>query len=52
MKLAISNIAWDRHDDLTIFEMLRKFGVQGVEIAPTKIWPSSHDAFISYYTNC
>jgi D-psicose/D-tagatose/L-ribulose 3-epimerase len=40
MKLAISNIAWEKHDDLTIFEMLRKYGVQGVEIAPTKIWPS------------
>jgi D-psicose/D-tagatose/L-ribulose 3-epimerase len=40
MKLCISNIAWDADEDAAIAELLRQFGVQGVEIAPTKIWPN------------
>lgn len=39
MKLAVSNIAWSRHDDPTIFAMLRELGVKGIEIAPTMVWP-------------
>ena len=39
MKLAVSNIAWEIHDDPGIFSILRESGVQGIEIAPTKIWP-------------
>lgn len=39
MKLAISNIAWDRHDDPGILELLRVNGVSGIEVAPTKLWP-------------
>lgn len=38
MKLSISNIAWDRHDDPQILSVLTNCGVQGIEIAPTKIW--------------
>ena len=39
MPLAVSNIAWDPHDDGEIFPLLRMLGVEGVEVAPTKIWP-------------
>lgn len=40
MKLAISNIAWETHDDPAVLAVLRHCGVTGIEIAPTKIWPS------------
>jgi sugar phosphate isomerase/epimerase len=35
-RLAVSNIAWEPHDDDAIAEVLRREGVSGVEIAPTK----------------
>lgn len=44
MKLAVSNIAWDIHNDPNIFSLLRKNGVQGIEIAPTKVWPDWNGA--------
>ncbi len=44
MKLAISNLAWDRGDDFEIAELLRSMGINGVEIAPTKIWEKPLDA--------
>ena len=39
MRLAISNIAWEKYDDHEIFQILRAGGVEGIEVAPTKIWP-------------
>jgi len=44
VKLAVSNIAWEIHDDPGIFSLLRKNGVQGIEIAPTKVWPDWNGA--------
>jgi len=44
MKLAISNIAWERHDDPQVLQKLREYGVTGIEVAPTKIWPDWEDA--------
>ncbi len=38
MKLAISNIAWEQHDDPTILELLTANNVTGIEVAPTKLW--------------
>lgn len=38
-KLAISNIAWQQHDDPQVLSMLRSNGVTGIELAPTKVWP-------------
>ena len=35
---SVSNIAWDRHDDPAVFRLLSKYGVNGIEIAPSKIW--------------
>ncbi len=40
MKLAVSNIAWDKHDDLNVLTELLNLGVKGIEVAPTKIWPN------------
>lgn len=39
MKIAISNIAWERHDDPRVLNTLRDYGVSGIEVAPTRIWP-------------
>jgi D-psicose/D-tagatose/L-ribulose 3-epimerase len=39
MRLAISNIAWPAERDGEIADWLPRLGVQGVEIAPTKVWP-------------
>lgn len=38
MKLCISNIAWETSDDAAIFSILRKCGIEFLDIAPTKIW--------------
>jgi D-psicose/D-tagatose/L-ribulose 3-epimerase len=38
MKLAISNIAWEQHDDPVILQLLKTNGVTGIEVAPTKLW--------------
>ena len=39
MKLAISNIAWDSHEQDAVLALLRDRGVGAIEIAPTKLWP-------------
>ena len=38
-KFAVSNIAWTCHDDPAILALLQKYGVAGIEVAPSKIWP-------------
>ncbi len=40
MKLAVSNIAWDARDDENAYVLLQSKGVQGIEIAPTRVWPA------------
>ena len=37
MKLSISNIAWDIKDNDKVFQLMKKYGYSGLEIAPTKI---------------
>jgi len=37
MKLTISNIAWRSQDDADIYALLRTFGIDAIEIAPTRI---------------
>jgi sugar phosphate isomerase/epimerase len=39
MKLSISNIAWDPHEEEDVISLLQNNGVSGIEIAPTKLWP-------------
>jgi sugar phosphate isomerase/epimerase len=38
VNVAISNIAWDRHEDEPVRGVLESHGVKGVEVAPTKVW--------------
>jgi D-psicose/D-tagatose/L-ribulose 3-epimerase len=44
MKLAVSNIAWPITQDEQVADLLLHFGITGVEIAPTKIWPNPLEA--------
>lgn len=39
MRFAFSNIAWTPHDSPSVLRLLCEHGVQGIEIAPTKVWP-------------
>ena len=41
MKLSISNIAWAAEHDAEMYQYLRKSGFQGLEIAPTRIFPEA-----------
>jgi len=44
MNLAISNIAWQSHEENAIADLMQQLGIRGVEIAPTKIWSSPLEA--------
>ncbi len=44
MRLAVSNIAWPAGADAAAATLLTRHGVQGVEIAPTKVWPKPLEA--------
>lgn len=39
MKLSISNIAWLPEQDRQVYEIMKKNGFSGLEIAPTRIFP-------------
>jgi D-psicose/D-tagatose/L-ribulose 3-epimerase len=39
MKLGVSNLAWDPTATDQAFELLRNYGAEGVEVAPTRIAP-------------
>jgi sugar phosphate isomerase/epimerase len=39
MRLAVSNLAWPAQQDDAAFDLLASLGVQGVEVAPTKLAP-------------
>lgn len=41
MKLSISNIGWTVEQDNQIYEMMKKYGFKGLEIAPTRIFQES-----------
>ena len=43
MNLAISNLAWDSKSENSLLKKLKNLGVQGIEIAPTKIWATWDD---------
>lgn len=47
LKLAVSDIAWAQHDDPAVFSLLKQYGVSGIEVAPTKVWPNWEGATIS-----
>ena len=39
MKLSISNIAWTKEQDEQVYHLMEKYQFQGMEIAPTRIFP-------------
>lgn len=39
MRLSISNIGWEVQNDDTVYELMKKYGYSGLEIAPTRIFP-------------
>jgi D-psicose/D-tagatose/L-ribulose 3-epimerase len=39
MRLAMSNIGWEQHDDPQVWALLRAHRFTGIEVAPTKVWP-------------
>ncbi len=41
MKLAVSNIAWTKEQDRDVFERMHALGFEGLEIAPTRIFPEA-----------
>jgi len=41
MNLSISNIAWDKVNDESVFGMMKTYGFTGLEIAPTIIFPEN-----------
>jgi D-psicose/D-tagatose/L-ribulose 3-epimerase len=44
MRLAISNIAWDPSEDEIIVELLRRFGIDAIDVAPGKYFPEPSKA--------
>ena len=44
MRLAISNIAWETFEDETIATMLKRFGINAIDIAPGKYFPEPANA--------
>lgn len=41
MKLSISNIGWSSENDAAVYELMKKYGYSGLEIAPTRIFPEA-----------
>ena len=41
MKLAISNIAWTMEQDARMYNLMKRLGYEGLEIAPTRIFPQN-----------
>lgn len=41
MKLSISNIGWSVEQDETAYALMKKYGYDGLEIAPTRIFPKN-----------
>lgn len=41
MKLAISNIAWNKSMDVSVYKIMKKYGFAGLEIAPTRIFQNN-----------
>jgi len=39
VKLSVSNIAWDNRELAKYLDLLRTLGCDGVEVAPSRVWP-------------
>jgi D-psicose/D-tagatose/L-ribulose 3-epimerase len=51
VRLAISNIAWDISEDTYVAELLGKFGVDAIDVAPGKYFPDPANAKDEDITN-
>lgn len=38
MRLSISNIAWDKADDLKVYDIMKSYGVTGLDVAPARVF--------------
>jgi sugar phosphate isomerase/epimerase len=47
MQLAVSNLAWPPEQDEPVARLLQNIDVQGIELAPSKIWPRPLEASAS-----
>ena len=43
LKYSISNIAWDKEHDAEMYRFLKENGIQGLEIAPTRLFDDPYD---------
>ena len=43
MKYSISNIAWSQEQDGEMYAFLKQQGIQGLEIAPTRLFANPYD---------
>ena len=43
MKYSISNIAWSKEYDNEMYAFLKQQGIEGLEIAPTRIFDKPYD---------
>ena len=41
MRLSVSNIGWEEKDDSLVYNLMKKYGFVGLEIAPTRIFPDA-----------
>lgn len=41
MKVCISNIGWNSDKDIDVYKLMKRIGFQGLEIAPTRIFPET-----------
>ena len=44
MKISISNLAWDAAEDDEVYQTMLAHSVEGIEVAPTKVWPNPDEA--------
>lgn len=51
MRLAISNIAWNKDEDYAVSELLRSFNVNAIDVAPGKYFPDIRTAKDKEITN-
>ncbi len=41
MRLAVSNMAWSKENDMAVYELMVKYGFEGLEILPTRLIPQN-----------
>ena len=42
-KLSLSNIAWTKNEDPSVYALMQKYGFNGLEIAPSRIWDNPYE---------